>query len=163
MDIITQFAQAITAFIAGFFLKGSEKMGEKAGDEVYNKVKNIFSKEKQERLLNDLENEPDSMATLQEVEKELVAKLKESPIFPPEIKDLLNSLNEDAPKLTILYEAYRALERQYAFKVEEIADVRSNASIRPGGDLRKSLKLINKKQTVIAGEWRRILNQKKRK
>ena len=156
-DLIAQLAHTIATFIAAVFVKGGEGFGERAGTEIFDKIKKVFSRDRQKTLLVNLEKTPDSKENIRELEKELVAMLTDSAGFPPAIKDLLDSLDADAPKLTILYEAYRALERQYNFKVTEIADIHSNS------DPRKTLTIIKKKQRVIKSELRRILNKKKRK
>ncbi len=89
MDI-TILATATMTFLAPYITKAAGKVAEKVGEDLWTKVKKVFTKDKEKELVKKVEENKITKTDLVEIESSLVEHLKEETELQQALKTSLN-------------------------------------------------------------------------
>ncbi len=98
MDITTIAAAAIT-FSLPFLKKAGEKMSEKIGEDFWTKIKKIFTSDKQKKLVENLEKNPEDAKTQGAIEAILDEKIDNDELLKKELILLIENAKQKGANL----------------------------------------------------------------
>ncbi len=100
MDIATIAAAALT-FSLPFLKKAGEKMSEKIGEDIWSKIKKLFTSDKQKKLVEQLEKNPEDVKTQGAIEAILDEKIDNDELLKKEFALLIENAKQKGQNLKL--------------------------------------------------------------
>lgn len=100
MDIATIAAAALT-FSLPFLKKAGEKMSEKIGENIWTRIKKVFTSDKQKKLVEKLEKNPEDVKTQGAIEAILDEKIDNDELLKKEFALLIENAKQKGQNLKL--------------------------------------------------------------
>ncbi len=155
--LIAQVAQLITAFVSSAFIKGSEEFGKNITKDLYEKIKKVVKRDKQNSLISKLDQLPHSKQQQEDFENELIEQLSKNNNFSREIVEILEIMSVAAAILETKVKSYKMIKRKHDLYSSAWAAGSENEMDE---EWQKEIKHLEKKLYILKDEILLMLRSK---
>jgi hypothetical protein len=137
MDIASLATAAMT-LLTPYLTKAAEKFSEKAGEDLWSKVKNVFTKDEEKELVRKVEENEITKSDLVNIENSLIERLRNESNFEQLIRTSLNI----TPATEFILEQDIESTVKIREKLKKLYSAQINAGIATEGDIKNRIDML---------------------